>query len=56
MDALKEAGASLYIGHSEWNLHRNGDMSSFPDAVVVSSAIPPENVEILIAKSFGVPV
>ncbi|KAK6135260.1 hypothetical protein DH2020_031003 [Rehmannia glutinosa] len=56
MDALKEAGASLYIGHSETNLQRNGDISSLPDAVVVSSAVPPENVEILIAKSCGVPV
>ncbi|KAG8381261.1 hypothetical protein BUALT_Bualt06G0104100 [Buddleja alternifolia] len=56
MDALKDAGALLYIGHSEWNLRRNGDVSSLPDAVVVSSAIPPENVEVLIAKSCGVPV
>ncbi|KAI3458102.1 hypothetical protein Pfo_014765 [Paulownia fortunei] len=56
MDALKEAGAFIYIGHSESNLQRNGDVSSLPDAVVVSSAIPPENVEILIAKSCGVPV
>ncbi|KAL1552839.1 hypothetical protein AAHA92_13589 [Salvia divinorum] len=56
MDALKEAGASLYVGHSERNLHWNGEISSFPQAVVVSSAIPPENVEVLIAKSRGVPV
>lgn len=56
MDALKEAGASLYLSHSERNVLRNGDGSSLPDAVVVSSAIPPENVEVLIAKSLLVPV
>ncbi|KAH6760573.1 hypothetical protein C2S52_008940 [Perilla frutescens var. hirtella] len=56
MDALKQAGASLYVGHSERNLLRHGDISRFPDAVVVSSAIPPENVEVLIAKSRGVPL
>ncbi|XP_042037593.1 UDP-N-acetylmuramate--L-alanine ligase-like isoform X2 [Salvia splendens] len=56
MDALKEAGASLFVGHSERNLHWNGEISSFPQAVVVSSAIPPENVEVLIAQSRGVPV
>ncbi|EYU25141.1 hypothetical protein MIMGU_mgv1a021312mg, partial [Erythranthe guttata] len=56
MDALKEAGASIYIGHSETNLQGNGDVSSLPDAVVVSSAVPPGNVEISIAKSCGVPV
>ncbi|XP_047970895.1 UDP-N-acetylmuramate--L-alanine ligase-like isoform X2 [Salvia hispanica] len=56
MDALKEAGASLFVGHSERNLHWNGEISSFPQAVVVSSAIPPENVEVLIAKSRGVPM
>lgn len=56
MDVLKEAGASLYVGHSERNLQRNGNESSFPDAVVVSSAIPPENVEVMLAKTRGVPV
>lgn len=56
MDALKEAGASLYLGHCERNLLRNGDGSSVPDAVVVSSAIPAENVEVLSAKSLRVPV
>lgn len=56
MDALEEAGASLYMGHSVRNLHGNGTGSSFPDAVVVSSAIPAENVEVALAKTRGVPV
>lgn len=55
MDPLHEAGARLYIGHSEFNLLRN-DGSSLPDAVVVSSAIPVDNVEILHAKARRVPV
>ncbi|KAL3524315.1 hypothetical protein ACH5RR_017149 [Cinchona calisaya] len=55
MDRLREAGAHLYVGHSELNL---GKLSwlSFPDAVVTSSAIPLDNVEILHAKSAGIPV
>ncbi|XP_019053135.1 PREDICTED: uncharacterized protein LOC104595977 isoform X2 [Nelumbo nucifera] len=56
MDGLQEAGARLYLGHSISNIKRNGDGSSLPNAIVVSSAIPPENVEILHAKSLGVPV
>lgn len=56
MDALKEAGASLFIGHCERNLLPNGDGSNVPDAVVVSSAIPAENEEVLIAESLRVPV
>ncbi|XP_009377604.2 UDP-N-acetylmuramate--L-alanine ligase-like [Pyrus x bretschneideri] len=55
MDGLQEAGAFLYIGHSVTNLQRNG-ASRLPDAIVVSSAIPQNNAEILYAKSVGVPV
>ncbi|KAK9293368.1 hypothetical protein L1049_021360 [Liquidambar formosana] len=55
MDGLQEAGARLHIGHSVLNVQRNNG-SGLPDAVVVSSAIPQENVEILHAKSVGVPV
>ncbi|CAI9771934.1 unnamed protein product [Fraxinus pennsylvanica] len=55
MDALKEAGAHLYIGHSELSL-RKYNFSSSPDAIVFSSAIRPDNVEILYAKSVGIPV
>lgn len=54
MDALREAGARVYIGHSELNLRKNN--GSVPDALVLSSAIHGGNVEILHAKSVGVPV
>ena len=55
MDGLQEAGARLHIGHSVLNL-KGSDGSRLPNAIVVSSAIPPDNVEILHAKSAGVPV
>ncbi|ONI25400.1 hypothetical protein PRUPE_2G300700 [Prunus persica] len=55
MDGLQEAGALLHIGHSVENMQRNA-ASRLPDAIVVSSAIPQHNVEILCAKSAGVPV
>ncbi|XP_031275136.1 uncharacterized protein LOC116133570 isoform X2 [Pistacia vera] len=55
MDGLQAAGACLHIGHSISNIQRNNE-SRFPDALVISSAIPQDNVEILHAKSVGVPV
>ena len=55
MDGVQEAGARLHIGHSVLNL-KGSDGSRLPNAIVVSSAIPPDNVEILHAKSAGVPV
>ncbi|XP_021289691.1 uncharacterized protein LOC110420546 isoform X2 [Herrania umbratica] len=55
MDGLQQAGVRLHVGHSVSNIQsKNG--SRFPNAVVVSSAIPQDNVEILHAKSIGVPV
>ena len=56
MDGLQEAGAHLHIGHSVLNLKGSDDGSRLPNAIVVSSAIPQDNVEILHAKSAGVPV
>lgn len=55
MDGLQEARARVYVGHSRANL-RKQNSSTLPNAVVVSSAIPQDNVEILYAKSVGVPV
>lgn len=55
MDRLQEAGARLHIGHSASNLRRRNG-SRLPNAVVISSAIPHDNVEILHAKFVGVPV
>ncbi|PIA49238.1 hypothetical protein AQUCO_01300229v1 [Aquilegia coerulea] len=56
MDGLHEAGARLYVGHSISNIHGKKYGSCLPDALVVSSAIPLDNVEILHAKAMGVPV
>ncbi|XP_060972046.1 uncharacterized protein LOC115716599 isoform X2 [Cannabis sativa] len=55
MDKLQEAGVRLHICHSVSNLQRHNG-SRLPSAVVISSAIPQNNVEILHAKSTGVPV
>ncbi|KAL5727256.1 hypothetical protein ACHQM5_000472 [Ranunculus cassubicifolius] len=57
MDELREAGAQLYVGHSISNIQRKKNTGScLPDAVVVSSAIPGDNVEVLHARAMGVPV
>jgi UDP-N-acetylmuramate--alanine ligase len=49
LDALREAGATVAVGHRAEQVGR-------PDAVVVSSAIPPGNVEVREAVRAGVPV
>ncbi|KAF7148621.1 hypothetical protein RHSIM_Rhsim03G0190800 [Rhododendron simsii] len=53
MDGLHEAGARLYVGHSVSNMQKHNGLI-LPKAIVVSSAIPQDNVEILYAKSVGV--
>lgn len=55
MDQLQRAGARLFIGHSIASFERLR-VSAQPDAVVISSAIPKDNVEILHAKSVGIPM
>lgn len=55
MDGLQEAGANIHIGHSVSNMKKKNS-SRLPNVVVVSSAIPKDNVEILHANSVGVPV
>ncbi|KAK8703358.1 hypothetical protein V6N13_021676 [Hibiscus sabdariffa] len=55
MDGLQQAGVRLHVGHSTLNIEsENG--SKFPNAIVVSSAVGQDNVEILLAKSLGIPV
>jgi UDP-N-acetylmuramate--alanine ligase len=49
LDALRRAGATVAVGHRAGQIGR-------PDAVVVSSAIPPGNVEVREAARLGVPV
>ncbi|MHB9112825.1 MAG: UDP-N-acetylmuramate--L-alanine ligase [Thermoleophilia bacterium] len=46
---LEEAGVTVAIGHAAENLER-------PDAVVVSTAIPPHNPELAAAAQRGIPV
>ncbi|KAL2608127.1 hypothetical protein R1flu_026700 [Riccia fluitans] len=55
LQLLKEAGASVYVGHAaEQLLDKSSSLP--PDAVVVSSAIPTDNVEVEAAKVLGVPI
>lgn len=49
LEALREAGASVFVGHRP-------EQVDAPDAVVVSSAIPPGNVEVRQAERSGIPV
>jgi UDP-N-acetylmuramate--alanine ligase len=46
---LVSAGASVTVGHDAANVDR-------PDAVVVSSAIPPDNPEVMAARAREIPV
>ncbi|OMP03966.1 hypothetical protein COLO4_10058 [Corchorus olitorius] len=55
MNGLEQAGVRLHVGHSMSNVKSNNGLR-FPNAIVVSSAIPQDNVEILHAKSMGIPV
>lgn len=50
LDRLREQGACIYIGHAAKNLQ------SGVDHIVVSSAIPPSNVEVIAARQKGLPV
>ncbi|XP_028065269.1 uncharacterized protein LOC114268315 isoform X2 [Camellia sinensis] len=56
MDGLEDAGARLHVGHSVSNMQKHHNGLTLPNSIVVSSSIPPDNVEILYAKSVGVPV
>ncbi|XP_038971501.1 UDP-N-acetylmuramate--L-alanine ligase-like isoform X1 [Phoenix dactylifera] len=55
MDGLHKAGARLFIGHSASNMERSAG-SGLPNVVVVSSAIPADNKEIVHAKLMGIPI
>ncbi|WP_205665729.1 UDP-N-acetylmuramate--L-alanine ligase [Anoxybacter fermentans] len=46
---LKKKGARIYIGHDAANLDH-------PDEVVVTAAIPPNNVELQKARELGIPI
>jgi len=49
VDRLEEAGVPVILGHSEANVDH-------PDAVVISSAVPDSNKEVLEAQKRGIPV
>ena len=51
-DELKSAGAVVFVGHGEDQVEVQGR----PDAVVVSSAIPERNPEVVWARSHWIPV
>ncbi|KAK4741793.1 hypothetical protein SAY87_025381 [Trapa incisa] len=55
MDELHQMGAHLCIGHSGLNIQRGNELR-YPDSLVVSSAIPPDNVEVLQANAAKIPV
>lgn len=55
LDKLHEAGARLYIGHSASNL-KSENGARLPDAIVVSSAVPSDNEEVVYANSVGIPM
>lgn len=50
LDTLRRAGAVVYVGHNEQHVADN------LDRVVVSSAIPPDNVEVRAARRLRIPV
>lgn len=55
MDDLQKAGAKVFLGHSINSLESQNDGKQ-PDAIVISSAIPKDNVEILYAELVGIPI
>lgn len=49
MDNLRRLGARIFIGHAREHVGN-------PDCIVVSSAVPKENVEVEAAKTQGIPI
>lgn len=54
MEGLKEAGARVYVGHNAVQMAPPGSL--VPDALVVSSAVGPGNVEVDAARALQVPM
>ncbi|OAE30875.1 hypothetical protein AXG93_3943s1060 [Marchantia polymorpha subsp. ruderalis] len=55
LEKLKAAGARVYVGHAARHVVDTPNNSP-PDAVVVSSSIPVNNVEVEAAQALGVPI
>jgi UDP-N-acetylmuramate--alanine ligase len=49
LDPLRQAGATVFVGHRAVHVDR-------PDAVVTSSAVPADNVEVREARRLGLPL
>ena len=56
LQRLREAGISPCVGHSEKNLDSLVTCSAASKAVVKSSAVPDDNVEVQRAKQLGIAV
>eukprot|EP00249_Psilotum_nudum_P017213 c26214_g1_i1 orf=11-1696(+) len=54
-EELRSAGVRVHIGHSAHHLWDEKG-TGLPDAVVISSVIPADNVEVIAAQMLGVPV
>eukprot|EP00951_Prasinocladus_malaysianus_P028805 scaffold263943_cov32-Prasinocladus_malaysianus.AAC.1 len=55
LDWVGQAGGRVVVGHDSRNLYMAAD-GQLPDVVVVSSAVPEQNVELQAAKAASVPV
>ena len=53
LDMLRDLGARIFVGHAAKNIL--DDAGKPVDAIVCSSAIPPDNPEILAANDFNIP-
>ena len=69
LDAVREAGATCFVGHDARHVGGSDARETStlddpsrepivdpPDAVVVSSAVPGDNVEVAFARETGIPV
>ena len=56
LQRLREAGISPCVGHSEDNLLALINCPASSKAVVKSSAVPDDNVEVQRARELGIPV
>src|SRR6266550_6309101 len=52
LDELRGSGAAVFVGHRAEQIDGNG----VPDAVVISTAIPAGNGELVAARERGIPV
>jgi len=56
LQALRDEGVNVFVGHSPENVQQSQGIIGLPDAVIVSSAVPEDNIELKTALLCGVPV